>query len=80
MSLVRWPENGLGRDFLSELQAALGRISETPEIYAAGYRDVRSVRLRRFPYVIHFRLESETIVVLAILFGGRDPSIWQRRV
>lgn len=40
---------GLGQEFLNELHSALGRVSETPEIYGSGYRDVRSARMRRFP-------------------------------
>jgi len=32
------------------------------------------------PYVIHYRIEGEMIVVFAIMFGGRDPSAWQGRI
>ena len=39
-----------------------------------------SLRIRRFPYVIHYRIEGEMIVVFAIMFGGRDPSAWQERI
>jgi hypothetical protein len=40
----------------------------------------RSLRLHRFPYVLHYRLEGMKIVVFAIMFGGRDPSAWQDRL
>jgi hypothetical protein len=41
---------------------------------------VRSVRLHRFPYVVHFRIEQTIVVVFAIMFGGRDPSAWRDRM
>jgi mRNA-degrading endonuclease RelE of RelBE toxin-antitoxin system len=41
---------------------------------------VRSLRIRRFPYVIHYRIEAEMIVVFAVMFGGRDPAAWQDRI
>lgn len=71
---------GLGGEFLEECKAALDGISRLPEQGTVQPDGVRSVRARRFPYVIHFRIESSAIVVFAILFGGRDPSAWRDRV
>jgi plasmid stabilization system protein ParE len=78
----RWYEGrriGLSRRFLRELESTLGRIAAVPEAYAAGERDVRSARAYRFPYVVHFRFTGQEVVVLAVMFGGRDPSVWQGR-
>jgi len=72
-------QTGLGQDFLSELQTVLAQLAESPGMYAPGYRQVRSVRLHRFPYVVHYRFTGEIVVVLAVMFGGRDPSAWQDR-
>ena len=71
--------SGAGTKFLSEVNATLARVSQSPEIHAAGVRNVRSARLRRFPYLVHYRIEGQTIVILAIHFGGRDPTRWQSR-
>lgn len=71
--------SGLGAKFLDEYRAAIGRIVGSPELVAAGFREVRSARLHRFPYVVHYRIEGATIVVIAVLFGGRDPWAWQDR-
>ena len=78
----RWYEGrrtGLGRRFLREVKATLGRVAVSPEAYAAGERDVRSARVHRFPYVVHFRFTGQAMVVLAVMFAGRDPSVWQNR-
>lgn len=71
---------GLGADFLTECKATLDRIIEYPASIAASTNDIQSCRIRRFPYVIHYRLEGKTVVVFAIMFGGRDPSAWFDRV
>ena len=71
---------GLGAEFLTECKAALDRIAENPASVAADAIGIRSGRIRRFPYLIHFRVEQSTIVVFAVMFGGRDPSAWSDRV
>lgn len=70
---------GLGGEFLEECRAALDRIQDRPTQGSIGADGVRSVRLHRFPYVVYFRVERTSVVVFAIMFGGRDPSAWQDR-
>jgi plasmid stabilization system protein ParE len=78
----RWYEShgsGLGERFVRELNATVSRIAIAPETYAKGEREVRSARMHRFPYVVHFRIAGTKVVILAVLHGGRDPAIWQNR-
>jgi plasmid stabilization system protein ParE len=80
---ARWYDEqrvGLGGEFLQECRATLDRIVQQPERAAADEGGIRSIRLHRFPYVAHYRVEGATIVVFAIMFGGRDPSAWEDRV
>lgn len=35
--------------------------------------------MRRFPYLIHFRVQGDTIQVVAIAHGKRRPGYWQIR-
>ncbi len=70
---------GLSAEFLQEVRETLGRITKFPERVAADEAGIRSLRLHRFPYVVHYRIEGTTIVIFAIMFGGRDPSAWQER-
>ena len=71
---------GLGSGFIVECSEALARIQRNPEWVGVDAYGVRSLRIHRFPYVIHYRIEGEMIVVFAIMFGGRDPSAWQERI
>ncbi len=80
---AKWHDDrrpGLGGEFLQECKATLDRILDRPEQGTVDPEGVRSVRLRRFPYVVDYRIERAAIVVFAIMFGGRDPSAWQGRM
>ncbi len=54
---------GLGWDFVVEYSEPLARIQRNPEWVGVHAYGVRSLRIRRFPYVIHYRIEGEMIVV-----------------
>jgi plasmid stabilization system protein ParE len=73
-------QGGLGRDFLECVEAVFDRIVATPEMHAVAYRSVRLALLRRFPYVVCYVLEENTVDVIAVYHGHRDPTIWQSRV
>lgn len=71
---------GLGAAFPSECKSALDSIVDNPEKVAVDSDGIRSRRIHRFPYIVHYRVERATIVVFAVMFGGRDPSAWSDRV
>jgi toxin ParE1/3/4 len=71
---------GLGAAFIRECFQSLERVRRNPNWVASSVDGVRSVRMHRFPYVIHYRIEGTVVVVFAIMFGGRDPSLWQERL
>lgn len=80
---VRWYDDrreGLGAEFLRETRLTLDRIVQQPEHVAADATGIRSIRLHRFPYVVHYRIEKTMVVIFAVMFGGRDPSAWQNRM
>lgn len=70
---------GLDDEFLVEIDELFDRIRKTPRLYAEDYKSVRRVAVRRFPYVIYYRITGESVEVLAVLHGSRDPKTWQSR-
>ena len=70
---------GLGHAFLNRLTEALARISDMPEMYGVVWRNVRAARLRRFSYVVYYRVYIDRVEVLAVIHGSRDASVWQGR-
>ena len=79
---ARWYEGesqGLGAAFLELAEQTLTAISENPLRFPLVYRDVRRALLKRFPYGVFFRVQSNRIRVLAIMHLSRDTGRWQRR-
>jgi plasmid stabilization system protein ParE len=50
-----------------------------PLLFAESYRGIRRVPVRRFPYVVYYRVEGDDTVVLAVLHGRRHPREWKKR-
>ena len=71
---------GLGDEFIDCIDETLNRISLSPEAYPIIYRDVRRAIVRRFPFVIYYRIISSRVIVTAIFHGRRDPKSWQSRI
>ena len=72
--------DGLGKEFLLAVEDVFGRIRESPESYAVVYRGVRWARLRRFPYLVYYRVRDGGVEVLAVLHGSRHPRAWRSRL
>jgi plasmid stabilization system protein ParE len=68
--------NGLGDEFLGEYWSAIDRIVDRPLAYGQARAGLRACRLFRFPYVVHYRYSEEEILVVAVMFGGRDAPAW----
>jgi toxin ParE1/3/4 len=78
----QWYEDqraGLGEEFFSELLDQLDRIQSHPEAWGIVYRKIRACPMRRFPYVIYYRLLPDRINMIAVQHGHRQPRAWRRR-
>jgi toxin ParE1/3/4 len=72
-------QRGLGQIFLDRLKEIFGLISKTPEIYGVVWRNVRAAKVRKFRFVVYFRIHEDRIEVLAIMHGHRQASAWRDR-
>jgi len=72
--------NGLGEEFIAEIEEAVSRAAATPSRYPIVFGDIRRTVARRFPDSIYFRVRANSLIVLAVFHGRRSPVIWQRRV
>jgi plasmid stabilization system protein ParE len=48
-------------------------------MYGVVWRNVRAARLRKFTYVVYYRVHDDRVEVLAVMHGSRDASAWQPR-
>lgn len=70
---------GLGEEFIIEIEESLASAVAAPLRYPLVFGDIRRTVARRFPFSVYFRVRSDTVVVLAVFHGRRNPTIWQRR-
>lgn len=70
---------GLGDDFRAELDAALGRIRQNPQMYAVESGSIRICPLHRFPYSIYYAELADRLWVAAVGHQSRRPGYWARR-
>ncbi len=70
---------GLGTRFVTQVQDALDRIGQEPELHAIVFKNLRRSRVSKSPYNIYYRALADRVEVLAIVHGRRAPSVWQSR-
>ena len=71
---------GLGYDFLLQVDAGLRFIERNPEICPPEYKETRKHLIKRFPYKIIYLVEKERIIVLAVIHGKRSPNLIKKRI
>jgi plasmid stabilization system protein ParE len=79
---ARWYEQekeGLGIEFQAELRAALARIQDNPQLYAAEQGAIRLCPLHRFSYSIYYAELGGEIWIAAVGHNHRRPRYWANR-
>lgn len=81
-SSYQWYQNqaeGLGDDFISELESACQTITEFPDTWPKFKIDFRRFLLSKFPFSIIYRLNNNIIFVVAVMHNNRKPDYWKTR-
>jgi hypothetical protein len=72
--------NGLGFDFLADVQFSIDSLCEYPSLgYAVG-NGLRRKLLHRFPFSLIYSVEPDAILIIAVAHYGRRPGYWKIRV
>jgi toxin ParE1/3/4 len=66
--------------FYLELEKAHTAIQSSPETWAEYLYGKRRYRLKRYPYVVVFRVAEHRIEVIAVAHGRRKPGYWRNRL
>lgn len=66
----------VGNDFLIEIEHTLSLIERHPQIGSPSERKTRRLRLKRFPYILWYRRDGESLVVLAVSHERRRPQLY----
>jgi len=70
---------GLGGELLRCVDACLLRIQRNPEAFPVVHRMTRMALVRRFPYLVLYRVMGEFISVVAVFHAKRNPKTWKTR-
>jgi plasmid stabilization system protein ParE len=65
--------------FEAAMEVALQRIADAPESPPLCDDRHRFYVLRRYPYSVIYRVESEDVLVVAVAHARRSPAFWQSR-
>ena len=75
---IAWYKNinpMLSKRFTNSFNNSVKQIKENPFRYQIRYDEIRVVLLKTFPYLIHFSIDNETIVIKAVLHTSRNSKI-----
>lgn len=66
--------------FQNAIDEIVQRIEDNPRQFAPSSYNTRRAIVRRFPYLLIFREQSDACYVVAVFHMRRNPTIWQKRV
>ena len=67
---------GLGNRFLSRIHDVFALIARMPEAYAVLRRGTRAAPVKKFPYVVLYRVETTQIRVIRVVHGRSNRKNW----
>lgn len=70
---------GLGKAFIAVIHASIQQIKRYPRHSRLFHGHYRRFLVERFPYGIIYRVEEDTIYIVAIAHFKRHPFYWKKR-
>ena len=66
-------KDGLGELFLKELDENYDKLQSFPAAYGKREGNYRHINLKKFPYVVVFKIIKTTVLVYAVFHTSRNP-------
>ena len=83
LKAVKWYEEkvkGLGTNLLLNVEATIESILRIPEAYTPLYKNTRRALVRKYPFGVHYIIDKDKIIVLAIFHESRNPKELKKRL
>lgn len=71
---------GAGLRFVDSVEDAIHRILEAPLRWRIQEEDIRRCLIRVFPYAVLYSIESDFVLIIAVMHCHREPGYWHRRI
>jgi len=72
-------QEGLELRFIESVEAAIRYVLEAPTRCRVFEGDVRRCLTHVFPYAVLYTIESDYVLILAVMHCHREPGYWRRR-
>ena len=66
-------KEGLGELFFDEINSSLEVIKTKPEAFQIRYKKFHQIPIKKFPYVILYKIYASEIVIQAVFHTSRNP-------
>ena len=63
---------GLGEDFFDNVNARIAFVCEYSNSGSIAGKEIRRIKVTRFPYHLYYRIESDVIWIVAIIHNRQD--------
>lgn len=71
---------GLGKDFERCLEVAFDALIRNPKVCPIRYSGIRIFYIQRYPFGIHYLIESNEIKIFGVFHTSRNPNSWENRI
>ncbi len=73
-------QEGLELRFIACAESAIQRLSKNPEHFRLFEADIRRCLVHIFPYAVLFTVESDYVLIIAVMHCSREPGYWRHRM
>ena len=72
-------QNGLGKRFLKNVGLEMRIVKNNPILFQIRYDKTRVVLIKNFPYLIHYEIINNEILIKAVIHTSRDNKNWKNK-
>ena len=77
MEFYESEREGLGSEFLAEIEVAVSLIEAHPLAWTALSSRIRRCRVSRFPFGLLYQVRTDGILIVSVIDLRRDPKRWE---
>ncbi len=72
-------QTGLGQRFIASVESSLQLLAESPTRWRVFEQDVRHHLVHCFHYMVHYSIELDYVLIIAVMHCSREPGYWRDR-
>ena len=72
-------QKDLGFDLLANFTDIISYLEDNPLMFQTVFENKRRAVIERFKYNVIYKIKGETVYILAIIHGKKNPKWWQKR-